>query len=270
MVNYVVEDWIESSSSKCPGVFVPDDDRSDKKDHGGKPIYWLFRDSTTLWIIFGLIVVMQGGLVFVSRSQSQDGDTHELIQANDSGGVEASSRTTPLLSSYQELMSRPSSETFEQNRVIKQKNSIDDFIIRDICEEWNNEDEPQGILEDQLIEECQEEPKISLFDSDKPPESIKYLVPVMIVGTIVLFLCSNLSVGASVDLSVQLGQQSIGIPGLFQFSLGNTVSEMYLAGIYPLLILVVCFSGIWPYAKVSFGSQLKNFLNHVYLSALCL
>jgi len=251
MVNYAVEDWIESSSSKCPGVFVPDDDHRDKKDHGGNPVYWLWRDSTTLWIIFGLIVVMQGGLVFVSRSQSQDGDSRELIQANDFGSVEASSRTTPLLSSYQELMSQPSSETFERNSVIKQNISIDNFIIRDICEEWNDEDEPQGILEDQLVEECQEAPKISIFDSDKTPESIKYLVPVMIVGTIVLFLCSNLSVGASVDLSVQLSQQSIGIPGIFQFSLGNTVSEMYQAGIYPLLILVVCFSGIWPYAKLS-------------------
>ena len=270
MVNYVVEDWIESSSSKCPGVFVPDDDHRDKKDHGGKPIYWLWRDSTTLWIIFGLIVVMQGGLVFVSRSQSQDGDSRELIQANDSGSVEASSRTTPLLSSYQELMSQPSSETFERNSVIKQNNSIDNFIIRDICEEWNDEDEPQGILEDQLVEECQEAPKISIFNSDKTPESIKYLVPVMIVGTIVLFLCSNLSVGASVDLSVQLSQQSIGIPGIFQFSLGNTVSEMYQAGIYPLLILVVCFSGIWPYAKVRLFVAVDYFESHlsVYIVSL--
>jgi hypothetical protein len=252
IVNFAVEDWIESSSSKCPGVFVPDDDHRDKKDHGGKSIYWLWRDSTTLWIIFGLIVVMQGGLVFVSHSQNQDVDNRELIQPNDSGSVEASSGNTPLLSSYQELMSQPSSETFERKRVIKQNNSIDDFIIRDICEEWNDEDEPQGILEDQLVEECSEAPKISIFDSDRTPESIKYLVPVMIVGTTVLFLSSNLSVGASVDLSVQLSQQSIGIPGLFQFSLGNTVSEMYQAGVYPLLILVVCFSGIWPYAKVSF------------------
>jgi len=238
MVNYAVEAWLKMSPSKCPGVVAPedDDDHDDKTHHGGKPIYWLWRDSTTLWFIFGLIVVMQGGLVFIfsSRPQSEDGD---ILGSNNAEGAETASPTAPLLSSYQELMT-------------KQTNSFDDVIIRDICEEWNNEDEPQGILEDQLVESREEEHNISIFDSDKIPESIKYMVPVMIVGTIVLFLSSNLSVGASVDISVQLGQRSIGIPDLFTFSLGKTVSEMYMAGIYPLLILIICFSGIWPYAKL--------------------
>ena len=249
-INLVVEKSIESSANTCPGVVGPRNGHHDEKGHGEKQIYWMWRNATTLWIIFGLVVVMQGGLVFVYPSQNQDDNIHEPTQPSEGEEVKAASRTTPLLSSYQELMSRPSSDTFELYQEMKPNNSVDDHIIRDICEEWNDDDASQGILEDQLVEDLQE-PKISLFYSDKIPEYIKYLIPIMIVGTIVLFLCSNLSIGASVDLSVELGQRSIGIPGLFQFSLSNTVSEMYMAGIYPLLILVLCFSGIWPYVKVS-------------------
>mmetsp|Transcript_18565 Transcript_18565/g.39041 ORF Transcript_18565/g.39041 Transcript_18565/m.39041 type:complete len:616 (-) Transcript_18565:672-2519(-) len=155
----------------------------------------------------------------------------------------------PLLSSYRELMIDPISETNKQNNSA----SIDDVVLRDICEEWIEEsDEPQGILEDQLVDEqpIPEDPAASIFDSDKIPEAIKYLVPVTIVGTIILFLSSNASVGASVDLSVRFGLRPINIPGLFQFSLLKTAAELYGAGIYPLLVLIVCFSGIWPYAKL--------------------
>lgn len=248
-VNYVLEKLTESSTYECPGVVSPDNKNDDSKGHDEKQIYWLWRDSTALWLLLSLAMLMQGGLIFVYNSKYQAEVVQDTIPASDDG-IEATSRTTPMLSSYQELMSHPSSETAEQCNDVKQKNSIDDHIIHDICEEWNEEEEPQGILEDQLVDEFQES-NVSLFDSDKIPEIVKYLVPIMIIGTIVLFICSNLSVGATVDLSVELGQRSIGIPGLFQFSLANTISEMYMAGIYPLLFLVLCFSGLWPYVKVS-------------------
>jgi len=254
MMNYVVEGWIDSSSRKCPGVVLPDDDtHHDKNKRGGKTMYWMDRDSATLWITFGVIVVMQGGLVFIYRIHNREGEVEEPRQANSSESVETAVRSnTPLLSTYQELMSDPSSEIVEKDRVREQNKSIDNFIIQDICEDLDDEDEPQGILEDQLIEESHEIPKVSIYHSDKIPELIKCLIPAMIIGTIVLFFTSNLSNGASVDLSVELGERSIGIPGIFQFSLGKTASDMYVAGIYPLLVLVVCFSGIWPYAKLFF------------------
>ena len=247
-LNLAIEKSIESSTSKCPGIVKPNNDHQDEKG-GEKDIYWLWRDSTPLWILLGLIVIMQGVLLLIRPVQTQDGKIHGPIQIGDGTETDAMQHTTPLLSSYEELMSDPSSESGEQIQDIKRSNSIDDHIIRDICDDWNEEDEPQGILEDQLVEEF-EGLKISLFNSEEIPEVIKYLMPIMIIGTIFLFLCSNLSIGASVDLFVESGQRSIGIPGIFQFSLSNTVSEMYMAGIYPLLILVLCFSGIWPYVKV--------------------
>lgn len=248
-LNLAIEKLIESSISKCPGIVDPNNDHDDEKGDSERSIYWLWRDSTALWIILGLFVMMQGGLFYIYPIYRQGRNIDEPTQISDGAQIEAVSHTMPLLSSYQELMSHPSAQTPDQNQGIKRSNSIDDHIIRDICDDWNGEDELQGILEDQLVEEFQGK-KISLFDSEKIPEVIKYLIPIMIIGTISLFLCSNLSIGASVDLSVEVRQQSIGIPGIFQFSLSNTVSEMYMAGIYPLLILVLCFSGIWPYVKL--------------------
>eukprot|EP00533_Pseudo-nitzschia_delicatissima_P009167 CAMPEP_0116102186 /NCGR_PEP_ID=MMETSP0327-20121206/13212_1 /TAXON_ID=44447 /ORGANISM="Pseudo-nitzschia delicatissima, Strain B596" /LENGTH=1598 /DNA_ID=CAMNT_0003594203 /DNA_START=119 /DNA_END=4915 /DNA_ORIENTATION=- len=247
--NYVVEKLIETSANLCPGVVSPENGHRDNSGHDEKQIYWLWRDSTALWLLVGLAFVMQGGLVFVYSSQQPAQQPGEVVgdpTQTSHEEIEPSSRTTRLLSTYQELMSHPSPKTVEQCQGIKPNNSLDEHIIHDICEEWNEEEEAQGILEDQLFDEL----NISLFDSDKIPEVVKYVIPVMIIGTIVLFVCSNLSVGASVDLSVGVGQRSIGIPGLFQFSLANTVSEMYQAGIYPLLILVLCFSGLWPYVKL--------------------
>jgi len=242
-VNYAADEWIGLSSTMCPGVIFPDE-----KEHGARD-NWSWSDFQIVWIVLGFLAIMQGGLVLVSRYQSQGSNSQDSNQPNNSDGVE-NTLATPLLSSYQELNSLSFKE-MERNQGMRQDNSRNEFNIRGIGDEWNNDDEPQGILEDQLVRDCQEEAKISIFDSDNISESIKYLVPVMIVGTIILFLCSNLSVGATVDLFVQLDQRSIGVPGIFQFSLAKTISEMYQAGIYPLLILVVCFSGIWPYVKVS-------------------
>ena len=261
-VNYAFEKWIGSSLQKCPGVVMPKDN-DNGSDHrynpGGKTMYWLWKDSTTLWIIFGLIVVVQVGLLFISRLEIRNDEDSNDRQTNISNDLQqtyrpdnavATSRTTPLLSSYDELMINPFSGTNECNQKPNRCNSIDAFILRDICDDLDDEDEPQVILEDQLIEPTQYEPKISIFESEKIPEVIRYLIPVMIIGTIILFISSNSSVGASVDVSIQAGQHAIGIPGIFQFSLGKTVSELYHAGIFPLLILVVCFSGIWPYVKL--------------------
>lgn len=80
---------------------------------------------------------------------------------------------------------------------------------------------------------------------------VRHIFPVIVVGTMALLFCSNLSTGASVDISISTDQTSdiIHFPSLFKFSMGNTMNELYLGGIYFLLFVVVVFSGIWPYMK---------------------
>lgn len=83
------------------------------------------------------------------------------------------------------------------------------------------------------------------------PDLVRHFFPVAIILALFLLLSSNLSVGASVDLIISSDSgKTVTLPSLFAFSLGNTAREMYYAGIYSLLFLVVGFSGIWPYAKL--------------------
>lgn len=103
----------------------------------------------------------------------------------------------------------------------------------------------------------------SLMESQYVPELARTGLPVVIFLTVALFLASNLSIGATVDLKVLTGggeastnstttggQQPLFSLSLFNFSLMHTAMEMWNAGIYPLFFLVVVFSGIWPYVKL--------------------
>jgi hypothetical protein len=83
------------------------------------------------------------------------------------------------------------------------------------------------------------------------PMLVRHAFPTVVIGTIFLLLASNLSVGASVNIVMSSGgNQTVSLPSLFAFSLGNTVREMCRAGIYALMFLVVVFSGVWPYIKL--------------------
>ncbi len=95
---------------------------------------------------------------------------------------------------------------------------------------------------------------LSLAFHKKIPFLLRTLIPVIIVATIIIFIVSNLSTGASVDIELS-GENSlingtVSIPSVFTFSLGKTVSEMYQAKVYTLMALVLIFSGIWPYVKL--------------------
>jgi hypothetical protein len=92
----------------------------------------------------------------------------------------------------------------------------------------------------------------SLMTNDSAPNGVRHVFPVLLIATIALLAVSNLSVGATVDLSVKVNDvpSVIRLPSLFAFSLGNTIREMYQAGIYVLLFIVVTFSGAWPYLKL--------------------
>jgi hypothetical protein len=168
--------------------------------------------------------------------------------------ISAQEMTEPLLeNSY--LVDEPCfSERYEEmfpNTLLDEKQAdMDHQLIDDIIDQLN-EDTYGPILEDQQQDMEPTEPTKSLLRDTKVPEWIRHVIPMVIIGTMLLLLSSNLSTGASVDLVVYFGGETqIKLPALFAFSLGNTVREMYSAGIYPLLFLVVIFSGIWPYAKL--------------------
>jgi len=77
-------------------------------------------------------------------------------------------------------------------------------------------------------------------------------IPLVASATVLLFIVANMSTGASVDIAFTAtnSTESLSIPSIFTFSLGKTVSEMYHAKVYTLMMLVLVFSGIWPYVKM--------------------
>ena len=83
------------------------------------------------------------------------------------------------------------------------------------------------------------------------PLILRLALPVVLVGAVTIYLSAHTHVGATVDITMALvGDAPIHIPRLFAFSLGNTVHDMWQAGVYPLAFLIALLSGGWPYLKV--------------------
>ena len=91
----------------------------------------------------------------------------------------------------------------------------------------------------------------ALLGQEKIPAYVRILMPLALLGNIILFLNSNLAVGASVMVEVDVGDMVIKPDPVFEFGLANTVSDMWQAEVYPLSILVAFFSGGWPYMKLA-------------------
>ena len=100
-----------------------------------------------------------------------------------------------------------------------------------------------------VVESHSKPPSNLMFDVSIP-NIFRITIPLVVVGTILIFVVSNLSIGASVDIVIHSQDSKLTIPSVFCFSLGKTVKEMYHAGVYTLMILVLLFSGIWPYIKL--------------------
>jgi hypothetical protein len=91
----------------------------------------------------------------------------------------------------------------------------------------------------------------ALLGQEKIPTYVRVLMPLALLANIVLFLNANLVVGASVMVEIDLGETVIKPDPIFEFGLANTVSDMWEAKVYPLSILVMLFSGLWPYMKLT-------------------
>lgn len=80
---------------------------------------------------------------------------------------------------------------------------------------------------------------------------LKLAIPFLIIGNIGLFIVSNVSIGASVFVYFHLGSNhTISSSSLFSFTLSNSVHDMWVAGVYPLSLVIAIFSGTWPYIKL--------------------
>ena len=89
----------------------------------------------------------------------------------------------------------------------------------------------------------------SLFLNPRVPLFFRIFIPFAILFTVALFVSSNSGIGSSVYMVFNVGRR-IRAPSLFDFSLVNSVRDMWLAGSEVLSSLVAVFSGVWPYMKL--------------------
>eukprot|EP01032_Pedospumella_encystans_P009378 gene9378-11041_t len=93
--------------------------------------------------------------------------------------------------------------------------------------------------------------KNSLLFHHQIPLWIRIAVPVCVLGDVALFLQSNIDPAAvSVMAKIVTDAKTIDVGSVFDFGLGSTVADMWEAGVYPLAVLILFFSGAWPYVKL--------------------
>lgn len=245
-MNKAFEEWSSMALGNCPATQPDGDQGSGTSNNDSWMRYPL------VWIVLFVMVAGQIGVMWIA--QAEDSRNEAVVEEH--ADVECSLEE-PLLRDPTEMLMEPASMTLEEQSaaidqaVLDDMRNLDESLLVDVREQMR-EDE-QGQEEEGRVSSEEEARSTSkaLFKSEGVPEVTRFVLPILVVGTIVLLVSSNLSVGASVNLSLRLGDEKrIHLPGLFQFSLANTITEFYKAGIYPLLILVVVFSGIWPYAKL--------------------
>lgn len=259
LVNNISNEFIMGSPKACPGIEISDDN-DDTKDTSDPS--WM--QYPLVWI--ALFVMVGAQVVVLQIGESNKKNCNETSRNNE---VEASSTSL-----YQPLLEEPIDLVFDQpvstmmNTLEEEQQSdifndmrrLDQSLLGDIRdqlfdEQWQEDNRQQRQSQDQ--QQVQEESSnTTLMNAKEISEVTRFVLPMLVIGTIILLMSSNLSVGASVNLVIKLledeSNRYIHLPGLFEFSLMNTITELYKAGIYPLLFLVVVFSGIWPYAKLLF------------------
>jgi len=89
----------------------------------------------------------------------------------------------------------------------------------------------------------------SLVTSGEVPLLARIMVPLVVIANIGFFLSGHLSLGATVNVDVQFAGETLTIDNFFEFSMAQSTIDMWNAGAKFLAIIIVIFSGIWPYTK---------------------
>ena len=89
----------------------------------------------------------------------------------------------------------------------------------------------------------------SLFLDQRIPLFFRIFIPLAILLTFALFISSSTATGA-LEFLIFKAERRIQVPYLVDFSIFKNVNDIWAAGSYALSILIVLFSGIWPYIKL--------------------
>ena len=90
----------------------------------------------------------------------------------------------------------------------------------------------------------------SMFRSPDIPRFVRFMIPVIIILNIVFFISGHLSLGATVNIEFEMAGEKFTINNLLELSLGRSIVDVWKAGGRELAILLLIFSGVWPYTKL--------------------
>lgn len=83
------------------------------------------------------------------------------------------------------------------------------------------------------------------------PMWIRILIPLILWSNVGILVWANWIVaGATVSGALGINGASIDLGNFSEFTLKNSIQDMWNAGVYPLAFLIAGFSGAWPYAKL--------------------
>jgi hypothetical protein len=88
-----------------------------------------------------------------------------------------------------------------------------------------------------------------MYRNSEIPLFVRLAMPIIIIGNIGFFMSGHLSLGATVNIEGELAGQQISVRNFFEFSMARSTVDIWNAGGKELAILILIFSGIWPYTK---------------------
>jgi hypothetical protein len=89
----------------------------------------------------------------------------------------------------------------------------------------------------------------SMFFSPEIPSYVRWSMPLIILVNIAFFLSGHLSLGATVNIEAELAGEKFRVEKFFEFSMAKSTIDIWNAGGRELAIMILVFSGIWPYTK---------------------
>eukprot|EP00299_Pterocystis_sp_00344_P000137 c10043_g1_i2.p1 GENE.c10043_g1_i2~~c10043_g1_i2.p1 ORF type:complete len:1472 (+),score=346.79 c10043_g1_i2:302-4417(+) len=106
-----------------------------------------------------------------------------------------------------------------------------------------------GIDEEEPPSTCMAHMRTALHNHREVPRWARFFVILGLMGTVALFISAHTSVGATVSLRLAYGSTQLFHLNLFEFTLTNSVRDMWDAKVYALSLLIAICSGGWPYLK---------------------
>lgn len=93
--------------------------------------------------------------------------------------------------------------------------------------------------------------RLRLFEEAALPVGVRWAMPCALLGNMALFVIAEVTVGVQVSGAASTPDVQWVSPSIFNLSISNTLAEMWASGSYPLTFIVVAFTIVWPFVKLS-------------------